>query len=228
MENTKDKIDLNIIYKKATSTFGDLRFFGVFDIEDKIIEIFFPQIKDIAINCGITDSKFFDEEQKQQINLFDFRLLWEKIFSNPLYLKIFFTKNYKVSPIYQKSYQKLKEKILSYTVGNLPDKSNELAEALAEIFEHYLQFCGGNQDQLFINMTKTEEKALTYLLNTIGDQGIISVSEAIRESGISRPVFTSLFDKLNRYKGAEIRNMGVKGTYIDFYDHVMSKFEQVD
>lgn len=228
METIKNDIDLNIIYKKAITSLGDLRLFGIFEIDEGIIEIFFPQISDMAINCGLTDSYFLEEDYNQKITIFDFRLLWEKILSDTRYLKIFFPNNCKISPIYQKSYQKLKEKILSYTVGNLPDKSNELAEMLTEIFEHYLQFCGGNQDQLFINMTKTEEKALIYLLNTIGDQGIISVSEAIRESGISRPVFTSLFDKLNRYKGAEIRNMGVKGTYIDFYDHVMSKFEQID
>lgn len=228
MDYTKDKIDLSINYKKAVSSLGELRLFGIFATENGIVEIFFPQIKDIAINCGLTDSNFLEEEQGQKVAIFDFRLLWEKIYTNPIYLTIFFTDNYKISPIYQKSYQKLKEKILSYTVGNLPDKANELAEMLTDIFEHYLQFCGGNQDQLFNNMTKTEEKALVYLLNTIGDEGIVSVSEAIRDSGISRPVFTSLFDKLNRYKGAEIRNMGVKGTYIDFYDHVMSKFEQVD
>jgi hypothetical protein len=119
--------------------------------------------------------------------------------------------------------------VVTWTVtvkNNGPDKANEIAEMLTEIFEHYLQFCGGDQDKLFSSMTKTEEKALEYLLNTIGDEGVISVTEAIRDSGISRPVFTSLFDKLNRYKGAEIRNMGVKGTYINFYDHVMSMFEQ--
>ena len=83
----------------------------------------------------------------------------------------------------------------------------------------------GIQEKLFSSLTKTEEKALIFVLETVGEEGNISISEAINKSGISRPVFTALFDKLDRYKGAEIKNQGVKGTYINFYDHVLSKFE---
>lgn len=226
MEITKEEFDLKLMYKREASAFSNKRLFGIFVTDQGICEVFFPLISDMAINCGVTNS--WKEEKNLKIKFFDFRLLWELIFTNPAYLSIFLTSEYIVSPIYQKSYQKMREKILTYTLKTLPDKANEVAEMLTEIFEHYLQFCGGDQDKLFSSMTKTEEKALEYLLNTIGDEGIVSVSEAIRDSGISRPVFTSLFDKLNRYKGAEIRNMGVKGTYINFYDHVMSMFEQID
>ena len=75
--------------------------------------------------------------------------------------------------------------------------------------------------------TKTEEKALTYILDTIGAEGILSISQAIQGSGISRPVFTSLLDKLDRYQAAEVKNMGVKGTYIHLYDHILVKFENL-
>jgi GTP-sensing pleiotropic transcriptional regulator CodY len=75
------------------------------------------------------------------------------------------------------------------------------------------------------SFTKTEEKALTYILDTIGAEGILSISQAIQGSGISRPVFTSLLDKLDRYQAAEVKNMGVKGTYIHLYDHILVKFE---
>jgi GTP-sensing pleiotropic transcriptional regulator CodY len=105
------------------------------------------------------------------------------------------------------------------------NKLNIFAEWWGKIFDHYLQFRDGVQSKIFDSLTKTEEKALIFVLETIGDEGILSISEAIRQSGISRPVFTGLLDKLDRYKAAEIKNMGVKGTYINFYDHILSKFE---
>jgi GTP-sensing pleiotropic transcriptional regulator CodY len=105
------------------------------------------------------------------------------------------------------------------------DYQDLIAEGLLNIFNQYLTMRDGIQEKLFSSLTKTEEKALVYVLETIGEEGNISISTAIADSGISRPVFTSLFDKLDRYKGAEIKNQGVKGTYISFYDHVLSKFE---
>ena len=140
---------------------------------------------------------------------------------------IFFTQIYKVSPTYQKIFSKLKEKIGSIKVSEwFPiNETNVLAEGWTKIFDHYLQFRDGVQDKIFDSLTKTEEKALIFCLEEIGDEGILSISKAIADSGISRPVFTSLLDKLARYKGAEIKNMGVKGTYINFHDHILSKFE---
>ena len=112
--------------------------------------------------------------------------------------------------------------IADWTKGN---QLNLFAEWWTKIFDHYLQFRDGVQTKIFNSLTKTEEKALVYILETIGDEGVLSISQAIQGSGISRPVFTGLLDKLDRYKAAEIKNMGVKGTYINFYDHILSKFE---
>jgi hypothetical protein len=108
---------------------------------------------------------------------------------------------------------------------DVDDYKDLIAEGLLNIFKQYLTMKDGVQEKLFSSLTKTEEKALIFVLETIGEEGNISISEAINKSGISRPVFTSLFDKLDKYKGAEIKNQGVKGTYINFYDHVLSKFE---
>ena len=105
------------------------------------------------------------------------------------------------------------------------DSQELIKEGLLNIFNQYLTMRDGIQEKLFESLTKTEEKALIYVLETVGEEGNISISTAIADSGISRPVFTSLFDKLDKYKGAEIKNQGVKGTYINFYDHVLSKFE---
>ena len=122
-----------------------------------------------------------------------------------------------INPLYFKNAENLR-KIKKFN-------AKRLTAAITAILKQSFSLFGGEQDELFKSLTKTEEKALIYILETIGDEGILSISEAIRSSGISRPVFTSLLDKLSRYKGAEVKNMGVKGTYINFYDHILSKFE---
>jgi hypothetical protein len=123
-------------------------------------------------------------------------------------------------------YKKVCDKLPQVWPQEDADKYKDLiSEGLLNIFKQYLTMKDGVQEKLFSSLTKTEEKALIFVLETIGEEGNISISEAINKSGISRPVFTSLFDKLDRYKGAEIKNQGVKGTYINFYDHVLSKFE---
>lgn len=227
MEDIKEK-DIVIDYQRASMQFKNFRLFGIFHCTvGPDILLFFPTTADMAINCGCTEADM-TREDGSIIRIYDFRLVLDKLFSQTNMFEIFGSTTYKINPAYAKIYQKMRDYVGKLTVKDFVDKANEISKFLIEAFEHYLQFCSGDQDQLFENMTKTEEKALLYVLNTIGDQGIISISEAIRDSGISRPVFTSLFDKLNRYKGAEIRNMGVKGTYIDFYDHVMSKYETIE
>jgi hypothetical protein len=149
--------------------------------------------------------------------------------------EIFYTPYFYINPYYQKIFSQLQvstEKqtdISRYRIveSESPIAADKLAEVLTQILKQSLEINIGVQEELFDSLTKKEIEALVYVLNTIGDEGNISVSEAIKDSKISRPVFSSLFEKLDRYKGAEVKNMGVKGTYINFYDHVLSRFEQV-
>lgn len=226
-------------YQNALKQLGETRLLGVFlygktnvepvyePSEVDTITIFFPTIQDIAINCSTLNS-YFDREDGGRNYWVDARLVIDLLHNQEKHMEdIFFTPIYQISSTYQKIFSKLKEKIKSMTISEwFPvHEANVLAEDWTKLFDHYLQFRDGVQDKIFDSLTKTEEKALIFCLEEIGDEGILSISKAIADSGISRPVFTSLLDKLARYKGAEVKNMGVKGTYINFYDHILSKFE---
>ena len=242
MDNFTQTISNEIVlkdYQTALKQVGETRLLGVFlygkanvepvesPEEVSTVTIFFPQIQDIAINCNPLNS-WTDAEDGHRNYWIDFRLVIELLYDKTRHMEdVFFTDVYEISPTFFKCFTKGREKIRSMKVSDwFPvQEANDLALWWGKLFDHYLQFRDGVQDQIFNSFTKTEEKALIFILEMIGDEGILSISEAIRQSGISRPVFTGLLDKLDRYKGAEIKNMGVKGTYINFYDHILSKFE---
>ena len=68
----------------------------------------------------------------------------------------------------------------------------------------------------FPEFTMNELKALKAITEEIQTEGNISVVKMIQQTGHSRPVFTSAFNKLSQLKLAEIVNQGVKGTHIKF------------
>ena len=71
--------------------------------------------------------------------------------------------------------------------------------------------------QAFIRaVAKKELIVLKYIIDKIGSEGTMLMTETLKELGISRPVITSLLSKLKEYHIAEIKNQGVKGTYIKF------------
>lgn len=75
-------------------------------------------------------------------------------------------------------------------------------------------------------LTQTEKQALDIILNNInnGHEGNISISQLTSSSGISRPVFKNVLQKMKDNTVAEIENQGVKGTYIKVIDgHLLSK-----
>lgn len=189
------------------------------------VSIIFPTIENIAINGGYVRNMTYHRSGGRQI-VVDFRDVYNNIIG--LYNdveemhQLLYTQYIIVNSLYKKVCDKLPQ---VWPQEDADDYKDLISEGLLNIFNQYLTMRDGIQEKLFSSLTKTEEKALIYVLETIGEAGNISISTAIADSGISRPVFTSLFDKLDRYKGAEIKNQGVKGTYINFYDHVLSKFE---
>lgn len=71
-----------------------------------------------------------------------------------------------------------------------------------------------NYDIFMQSLTATEVDALDEIKDKIGSEGIISINSLSRETGISRPVFINLLNKMTNTKVAETSNMGAKGTYI--------------
>ena len=51
-------------------------------------------------------------------------------------------------------------------------------------------------------------------------EGAVSISHLTNTSGMSRPVFKSVLQKMKDMQIAEINNMGVKGTHIKIIDGV--------
>ena len=199
------------------------------DIETVIIH--FPSVEEIATNS--IENYYKIRTGGRKVNFLDFRILLNSILDLDSNIEeIFFTEYSIINPMYQKLFFELRKNNLTpvqkkTACENIKEEgvSESFYNGIVEIFKQYLTMKENTQEKFFDAITKTEEKALIHILETIGDEGTISISEAIKKSGISRPVFTSLFDKLDKYKGAEIRNMGVKGTYINFYDHILSAFE---
>ena len=65
-------------------------------------------------------------------------------------------------------------------------------------------------------LTNREIQGLNGIIKRIQNEGDISLFNLIAETGISRPVFTSLLNKLKEYNMAEIVSRGTKGTHIKF------------
>lgn len=71
-----------------------------------------------------------------------------------------------------------------------------------------------NYDIFTQSLTPTETDALDEIKDKIGGEGIISINLLSKETGISRPIFNNLLNKMTNTQVAEIQNMGGKGTYI--------------
>ena len=71
------------------------------------------------------------------------------------------------------------------------------------------------RQEFFNALTSNEEQAFRAIREEIGSLGNISVVKMIQKTNISRPVWTSLLQKMDKYGVAQVKNQGVKGTYIE-------------
>jgi GTP-sensing pleiotropic transcriptional regulator CodY len=72
----------------------------------------------------------------------------------------------------------------------------------------------------FNALTENETIAFQSIREEIGFSGNISVVKMIQKTNLSRPVFTSLLQKMEKYGIAEIKSQGVKGTHIEIRKEV--------
>ena len=73
-----------------------------------------------------------------------------------------------------------------------------------------------NEQGFLDALTAHEHTAYKAIFDEIGEAGNISVVKMIQKTGLSRPVFTSLLQKMEKYNIALVKNQGVKGTNITF------------
>lgn len=74
------------------------------------------------------------------------------------------------------------------------------------------------KDEFFNALTTNETIAFTAIKEEIGLSGNISVVKMIQKTTLSRPVWTSLLQKMEKYNVAIVKSQGVKGTYIEFME----------
>ena len=79
---------------------------------------------------------------------------------------------------------------------------------------------GANQlvlkDEFFNALTTNENMAFETIKQEIGSSGNISIVKMIQKTNLSRPVWTSLLQKMEKFGIAHIKSQGVKGTYVEF------------
>jgi len=73
-------------------------------------------------------------------------------------------------------------------------------------------------EDFYKKITNKEIKAVNSIMKYVQNEGDISLSTLIAETGISRPVFISLLNKLKEHNIAEVTSRGAKGTHIKFLD----------
>ena len=64
-------------------------------------------------------------------------------------------------------------------------------------------------------LTENETKAFIAIREEIDLSGNISIVKMIQKTSISRPVWTSLLAKMEKFGIAQVKNQGVKGTCIE-------------
>lgn len=84
----------------------------------------------------------------------------------------------------------------------------------------FLNAVAGADQLILVNdfykaLTITEKQAFLAIRKEIGLSGNISIVKMIQKTNLSRPVWTSLLTKMEKFGIAQVKNQGVKGTYIE-------------
>ena len=72
----------------------------------------------------------------------------------------------------------------------------------------------------FNALTNNEKIAFQSIRKEIGFSGNISIVKMIQKTNLSRPVWASLLQKMEKFGIAQIKNQGVKGTYIEIVKEI--------
>jgi len=70
-------------------------------------------------------------------------------------------------------------------------------------------------EDFYKSLTDNEKLAFQSIRETIGLSGNISIVKMIQKTSLSRPVWTSLLQKMEKFGIAQVKSQGVKGTYIE-------------
>lgn len=93
---------------------------------------------------------------------------------------------------------------------NFEKKDADVKSIAIELIKRRIE---SNED-IQLNLTPSEEDAFNELCKKIGREGIVSINNLSKETMISRPVYNSLINKLEKAKAVVVKNVGARGTYI--------------
>lgn len=114
------------------------------------------------------------------------------------------------------TYDKVREVAANYTNDlrefRLDGDLGRLMSFLEAIISAGAQF---SAEDFYNALTENEHKAFLAIREEIGLVGNISVVKLIQKTSISRPVWTSLLQKMEKYGVALVKGQGAKGTYIE-------------
>ena len=112
------------------------------------------------------------------------------------------------------------EQLLSLTEEYVDDLTNfRLTGDIVYLMKFIEAAVGADQrvltNEFFNALTNNETIAFEAIREEIGSSGNISVVKMIQKTNLSRPVWTSLLQKMEKYGVAQVKSQGVKGTYIE-------------
>ena len=196
------------VYDKIYEKYGGDRI--VFATRTEPIMIFILPSKEELYTA--TDNIYLEQGVIDFRNLLNFSTIYG---FNALFKNAIFNIKYKNLLLKDIICDDREEIAAAYAITN----KQHLKENMINIFQFYLDIkTVVEPEALSIKLTKTEKKALYYILQEFKDknEGDISILQLTERSNISRPIFISLFYKLRDSRLAEIDSRGVKGTHIIF------------
>lgn len=205
-------------YDKITSQpiFKD-KIIGTFIIwkePDKLFTIsyYIPSIAELYI----LDFEDFSQYCKPTDIIIDIRYLYEYIHKQDnLVLESLSSQNRYINPIYQSIFD---------TNILLQDNLSNTQQMIYNII-HLDNKQKSKEEIFFKNLTALEEKALKYICNTLDttNNPYLIISQLVMNSNISRPVFTTLLNKIKHFDIGTVERKGVKGTYVAFQNYTLLK-----
>ena len=189
---------------------------GVFTNENKDIVVTIPTFDELCCwpcrnNNGkieYLDIRMFDNDEE----IMDI-LNSDNIYINKKYMELY-DKYLKLKSV--QNIDNVKKTIITHKNKYL--YKEDLISGIREIIKLSLKKVNKNFKQ---ELTKTEKRAFQIILSHLSNgSGNISISNLLLEiDAPSRPVFTTLLQKMQSNNVAEVANNGMKGTYIKILDN---------
>lgn len=190
--------DFNIIFEESAAAAPEERWFGYYNDFNHPRMIYIPSVKDTL--GGRTKPRNVAFDVIDIYTFLDKTYLATKIFINSdLFI---------INPVYSNYWQE----IINHQKDTKELDVNFFIEIITKIIIKSYEI---KDYQNFVNsLTKKETEALKMIINEIGSEGDVVISQLVNKSELSRPVFINTIAKLQEKNMAAADSRGVKGTHL--------------